>query len=177
MTTPPLSDAALCAAVEAGSMDRWGGAPVLELVRRYREVLLRARLRAVVDRHPTKCEATKAAGAAYLYAAKHGGASDRLYWLFTETFCELHGGKDYCDCADAKRRPMPRPARAAVVVKCDVPIKHAPFHGLRPIDDMLDGMQANDPTVPPLVLLGPVDHDTPITREMLMDAFDGLVLR
>jgi hypothetical protein len=49
--TARLSDANLCAQVEADAMDHWAGAPTLDLVRRYREVLLRARLRAVVEGH------------------------------------------------------------------------------------------------------------------------------
>lgn len=27
-------------------------------------------------------------------------SDNREYWLFTEAFCYLHGGKDYCDCAN-----------------------------------------------------------------------------
>jgi hypothetical protein len=49
--TARLSDADLCSQVEADAMDRWAGLPALDLVSRYREVLLRARLRAVVDGH------------------------------------------------------------------------------------------------------------------------------
>jgi hypothetical protein len=32
-------------------MDRWAGSPALELVRRFRAMVMRERLRAVVDRH------------------------------------------------------------------------------------------------------------------------------
>ena len=48
--TARLSDAALCAQIEADAMGRWDGFSVLDLVSRYRHAVMRAKLRAVVDR-------------------------------------------------------------------------------------------------------------------------------
>ena len=49
--TARLSDAALCAQIEADAMGRWDGFSVLDLVSRYRHAVMRAKLRAVVERH------------------------------------------------------------------------------------------------------------------------------
>jgi len=58
--TARLSDAALCAQIEEDAMDRWGGADVLDLVSRCRHAAMRAKLRAVVEKHRPRWSAVPA---------------------------------------------------------------------------------------------------------------------